>query len=240
MEVDVVFTPGEAAGRRLGGVAAVLIDVIRATTTITAAFGNGCRDVVPALTIEEAREVAGRYPAEQVILAGTRDGVKISGFQLGNSPLEYTRAVVEGKTIVLTSTNGTRALRALDTAAEVAICSFLNVSGVARWLAAKGGQVLVACAGLKDGFSLEDAVCAGMLIDRLKTSFKGDVALRDGGRAAEAIYRAFGADILAMLRGTDWGRRIEGMGLLEDLKFCSRVDVTLSVPRMIEGRISCP
>jgi len=187
-------------------------------------------------TLREARVVALTL-GDGVLLAGERAAAKIAGAHLGNSPGEYERERIEGKTVVLTTTNGTRAFRAIDGAREVIACTFLNVSATARWLRRAGLDVLIVCAGRTGHFCLEDAVGGGMLIDRLSRISDHALELSDGARAARLLYAANQGDLLEMLRGCEWGRGITRKGFGADLEICAQVDLTDVVPVMREGRL---
>jgi len=214
----------------------VVIDVIRASTTITIALHHGCAGIVPVRTLREARVVALTL-GDGVLLAGERAAAKIAGAHLGNSPAEYERERIEGKTVVLTTTNGTRAFRAIDGARDVIACAFLNMSATARWLRRAGLDVLIVCAGRNGHFCLEDAVGGGMLIDRLSRISDRPLELSDGARAARLLYAADQGDLLEMLRGCEWGRGITRKGFGADLEICAQVDLTDVVPVMREGRL---
>jgi 2-phosphosulfolactate phosphatase len=161
----------------------------------------------------------------------------MAGADLGNSPAEYGRERVEGKTVVLTTSNGTRALRTIEGARDVIACAFLNVSATARWLRRAGLDVLIVCAGRNGHFCFEDAVGGGMLIDRLSRISDRSLELSDGARAAHLLYAANRGDLLEVLRGCEWGRDITRKGFGADLEVCAQVDLTDVVPVMREGRL---
>ena len=234
MRLDIALSRRDLPSRSLSGRAAVVIDIIRASTTITIALHHGCAAIVPVRTLGEARAVALTL-GDGVLLAGERRAAKIAGFDLGNSPAEYSRERVQGKTIVLTTTNGTRAFGAVDRARAVIACAFLNVSAVARWLGRAGLDVLIVCAGRRGHFSLEDAVGAGMLIDRLLGVCREAVELADAARAAHLLYASHRDDLLGMLQGCEWGRSIVREGFGTDLEICAQVDLTDVVAVMREG-----
>jgi 2-phosphosulfolactate phosphatase len=234
--VDIAFSGWDQRRQSAAGRSAVVIDIIRASTTITMALHHGCAGIVPARTLREARAVALTL-GDGVLLAGERAAAKIAGAHLGNSPGEYERERIEGKTIVLTTTNGTRALRAIDGARDVIACAFLNVSATARWLRRAGLDVLIVCAGRNGHFCLEDAVGGGMLIDRLSRSSDRPLELSDAARAAHLLYAANQGNLLEMLRGCEWGRGITRKGFGADLEICAQVDLTDVVPVVREGRL---
>jgi 2-phosphosulfolactate phosphatase len=214
----------------------VVIDVIRASTTITIALHHGCAGIVPARTLREARAMALTL-GDGVLLAGERAAVKMAGAQLGNSPGEYARERIEGRIVVLTTTNGTRAFRAIEGARDVIACAFLNVSATARWLRRAGLDVLIVCAGRNGHFCFEDAVGGGMLIDRLSRLSDRPLELSDAARAVHLLYSANQGNLLEVLRGCEWGRDIIRKGFGADLEICAQVDLTDVVPVMREGRL---
>ena len=236
MIVDIALSRRDLGRHAGAGRSAVVIDVIRASTTITIALHHGCAGIVPARSLREARAIALRL-GDATLLAGERAASKVVGADLGNSPAEYERERVEGKIVVLTTTNGTRALRAIEGARAVIACAFLNVSAAARWLRRAGPDVLIVCAGRNGHFCFEDAVGGGMLIDRLLRLSDRSLQLSDAARAAHLLYTANGGALLEMLRGSEWGRDITRKGFGADLEICAQVDLTDVVPVMREGRL---
>ncbi len=236
MTLDVAFSRHDVARRSASSRAAIVIDIIRASTTIAIALHNGCAGIIPVGERDEARTLAATLGGS-VLLAGERRAEKIAGFDLGNSPADFSRERVAGKTVVLTTTNGTRAFRALDGAREVIVCAFVNVSAVARWLSRAGLDVMIVCAGRRGHFCLEDAVGGGMLIDRLLRVFDGAIALSDAARASRMLYAAHQGDLLGMLRDCEWGRGLTEEGFGADLEICAQVDVIGTVPVMRDGRL---
>lgn len=206
----------------------VVIDVLRATTCIAAALQAGASCVIPCLTPEEARER--RTPG--ALLAGERGSLPLEGFDLGNSPLEFTPERVRGRTILMTTTNGTRALRA---APGPALCAGLvNRAAVARSLLGCAA-VDVVCAGTDGRFSADDWGAAGALLAGLREV--AEVEADDGARAAEAWFLAGAADLEGLLAATAHGRRLAGLGLQADLAACARLDVWDVVPVFRDGVI---
>ncbi len=235
MHLDVLFLPGELGARPRPEPAAVVIDVIRATTTIVTAFRCGVRAVFPVASVEEARQA--QLAARGALLAGERGGQRLSGFDLGNSPREFTTEVVEGRDVVLTTSNGTKTLRAVAEGRAVAIGAFLNRSAVGRWLLGRSEDALIVCSGYEGIFSLEDAVCAGAVVDRMVGQGES-LTVGDGARACQVLWARYGSDVPGLLRTTGWGRHIVGIGLGADLDVCAQVDVTDVVPVMMGERIS--
>jgi 2-phosphosulfolactate phosphatase len=170
MRVDVFFTPQEITPTDASNRIVAVVDVLRASTTIAVALANGARVVVPLASSEEVVSRSKSLTRSEVKLAGERKSKTISGFDLGNSPLEYGKEVVEGKTIMLTTTNGTAAILAIQGARDVVIASYVNFSAVLSMLRAalRGGtDVTILCAGQDRRFALEDAACAGRFVQQI-------------------------------------------------------------------------
>jgi len=234
MRLDVLLLPCELPVRPRPEPSAVVIDVLRATTSIVVAFANGCRSVLPVASAEEAWRA--RAADGGVVLAGEAGGLRLEGFDLGNSPREFTRVAVGGRDVVLTTSNGTKTLRAVGPGRTVAIGAFRNRAAVGDWLIARGGDGLIVCSGYEGAFSLEDAACAGAIVDRVAQR-SPQAALDDGARACRILWERLGPDLPALLRGSGWGKRLCGLGLEADLGLCGVVDATDVVPLMREGRI---
>jgi len=232
--IDVALTPEEVRGIPLSGVTAIVLDVVRASTTIVAALAGGARAVRPVATPEDARALGRRGDAEPVLIGGERDGSPPPGFDRGNSPAEYTPDRVRGRTVVFTTTNGTRALLALQGARRVAVGGFVNAAAVARWAAAEPGDVLLVCAGEKGRFCLEDAVCAGLLVSRLTGPER---PLTDAARAARVLWERYRDDLGAMLRDAAWAQALVAQGRGADLPLCTALDVHDVVPVLREDAL---
>src|SRR4030066_242814 len=169
MKINVLFSPLGADELSFTGRTTVVIDVLRASSTIVAALSNGAKEVVPVGTVEFAVKVSGGIFGGQALLGGERNTKKIEGFALGNSPSEYTKEVVNGKSIVFYSTNGSRAIVKAKYSANLFICSFNNLKALAKHLKKLNEDVIILCSGNNNFFSLEDSVCAGMLISEMVT-----------------------------------------------------------------------
>ena len=168
MRLDVAFQPAELAPGEAAGRTVVVVDILRFTTTACAALQAGARAVVPAASTEEAMQLARTLGPEDVLLGGERGGRKIEGFALGNSPLEMTPAAVAGKLLVMTTTNGTRALLAVQGAETVYLGSAANFGVLGARLRegfARTGELLIVCSGREGQFALDDAYCAGRLVE---------------------------------------------------------------------------
>jgi 2-phosphosulfolactate phosphatase len=235
MNVGVFFTSREVDEVEVEGRVAVVIDVIRATSAMIEAFANGARGIFPTDSTEEAIKLASSLGREDTLLCGERRGLRIDGFDLGNSPREFTRETVGGKQLVMTTTNGTRALLAAEVAERVLAASFLNLTAVGNALAGASDLALV-CAGRQNRFALDDALCAGLLLKQLGDMHEGDIETNDAGRVAMELA-ANHTPSAAFLRTTTAGRALEGLGLQEDLDLCASVDRHDLVPEMRDRRI---
>ncbi|MDE0020654.1 MAG: 2-phosphosulfolactate phosphatase [Candidatus Poribacteria bacterium] len=212
-----------------GAVAA--IDILRATSTIAAALANGAEAVAPALSPEEAVEMRG--DCGETLLGGERGNVKLDGFDLGNSPLEYTRAVVEGRTICFTTTNGTRLIRAAEGARRLFAGAFINISAVCRALEADCGNALLACAGTHGRLSLDDALFAGACVHRIKGAFD---RLTDAARTAEALWLSRRGDLRAALREAEHAQTLLRFGYERDIDYAAQIDAAPVLPIYEAGR----
>ena len=212
----------------------VIIDVFRATSTIASALYNGAKCVIPVDSVPRAIEISKNIDG---IAAGERDGMIAEGLQHGNSPLEYNREFIENKTLVLTTTNGTRLLQmALDNNADTIISgSFPNLSAVCDYLAAQKKNVVLGCAGWKDRFNLEDTLFAGAVIHRLKKKF---IIHCDSSLMAETIYTKYKNDLVDFAPNlTHYHRLVERFGLIEDIKYCLTEDVANVLPVYMDGKL---
>jgi 2-phosphosulfolactate phosphatase len=236
MRIESLFTPSEIDESEVKGKIVAVIDVLRVCTTMAYAMSRGSERIIPVESIEAAMNLAASLDKKVTLLGGEREGKKIDGFDLGNSPLEYTTEVVKGKTLILATTNGTRAISMSQGAKEVLIASFVNMSAVAEYLAAVAEEpIVIVCAGKESTFAFEDAACAGMLIDRLCQG--GNCDLNDGAHAARLLYRQTQQSILVLLRNCEHGRYLESIGFGQDLEVCGRVDSLNILPIVREGRI---
>lgn len=236
MRIDLVLAPALTDEQALRDRSVVVIDVLRASTSIITALGNGAKEVIPVASVETAVRIAGNLAGDVTLLGGERHGKLIEGFHLGNSPAEYTAERVRGKTIVFSSTNGSQALVKARYAQELLVCGFVNISAMRDHLLTRDRDLVLVCAGRDGGFSLEDTVCAGMLIDLLLHDHRDDHALTDAARAAEVLYRALGKNVLRLVKSTDHGRYLEEIGFGDDLRLCADVDV-LPVIAQLEANV---
>ena len=237
--IDLYFTPPEADRASIDGRQIVIIDVLRSCTSIAVALSNGASRVIPVESVEEAARLASSLGATSRLLCGERDGRKVSGFDLGNSPREYARERVEGATLIFASTNASPLMAGLLEGREQLLLAYVNVGAVADAVRRRGEDLVVVCAGKIKRFALEDAACAGALIRRLEAAGEA-VALNDAAETAREYDRAHGHDPEGILSRSEHGRDLIGMGFEDDLPVCAKIDSVPVVPHLREGRITAP
>lgn len=230
MKIDVHFTLPEVDAADLADATVVVVDPIRATTSIVEALANGAGSIYPTASTEDAVRLASSLGRDDTILCGERKGVKVEGFDLGNSPAEFDEAAVSGKKLVMSTTNGTRALATAAEAGRVVVCAFTNLSAVAREVS-KDDAVVVLCAGREDRFAIDDALCAGHLVRRLLEGSDSEVELDDPARAAHALAEEL-TPTRKLLSTIAAGRALGEIGLADDLDICGDVDRHAIVPIM--------
>jgi 2-phosphosulfolactate phosphatase len=233
--INVFLSPLEVDESASEGSVAVVIDVIRATTTMVEALANGARAIIPTASTEEAVKLASSLGRKDTLLCGERKGLKVQGFDLGNSPAEFTGNVVGGKQLVMSTTNGTRAFLAAEDSDRVLAASFLNLSAVVATVREEA-SLLIVCAGKEDRFSLEDALCAGLLIRRLADLEGADFVLNDAARMVADLASLHEVDA-EFLASTAAGNALLEVGLERDLEVCASLDRYSLVPEMRDRRI---
>ena len=230
-DLSVHLLPALIPDGALEGGVAVVVDVLRATTSMLHALASGCTAVLPCVEIDEARRVAASMPAGSALLAGEREGVPIEGFDLSNSPDTFDATTCGGRTMVMTTTNGTRAIHASIGAERVLIAAFVNLGATLAAIRADGRPVHVVCSGTDGLVSLEDSLLAGALAE-------GADLRNDQARIAARAWRdvraeCHGGTLAAVLGGGRGGHRVRSLGLDADLEAAARVD---SVPIVAELR----
>jgi 2-phosphosulfolactate phosphatase len=232
MRVDVYFTPQEVAAGDVANRVVAVVDVLRASTSIAVALENGARAVIPLASSEDVVSRAKNLARSEVKLAGERRSQQISGFDYGNSPLEFTRENVDGKTILMSTTNGTNAILAVQGARDVLIASYVNFSAVLSMLRAalRGGtDVAIVCAGQERHFSLEDSACAGLFVQHI-TEKHTKAEINDAAQAAMLIDKKFGANRKKLFKSSTHGIALAEAGFGDDLDACAELDSYSVVP----------
>ncbi|MCX5675184.1 MAG: 2-phosphosulfolactate phosphatase [Planctomycetota bacterium] len=233
--ISVLFEPVARAGVDLAGATAVVIDAIRATTTIVAALAAGCREVIPYRTPDEVRAEVSRRPPGTVVTAGERLGVRIEGLDFNNSPAVMTAANVGGRTLLLTTTNGTQAILDARAARTVLIAALPNRRAIARRAAAMGRRVVFVSAGTVGAVSCEDTLVAGAVIEAILEE-PGDAPwhLEDSAQVALAAWRGAAGRLAGIFHQTWGGAFIAQLGLEDDMAVCAQVD-TMDVVPVVRG-----
>ena len=234
MKCNVIFCPAHIEELYFTGKTIVMIDVLRASNTIITALNNGAREIVPVGSVEFAVKVSGGMFGGQTLIGGERNTRKIDGFALGNSPLEYTGDIVAGKSIIFFTTNGSKAVVKAKFSENLFVCSFANLTAVAKHIISLDQDFEILCAGKNHSFSLEDAVCAGALISKIQV-LKGKLELNDTANASVVLKKSFGKSTLNMLKSTEHGRVLMENQFEEDIKHCSHIDNVKVIPFFSEN-----
>jgi 2-phosphosulfolactate phosphatase len=240
MRVDVYFGPQEVVASDVVNRVVAVVDVLRASTSIAIALANGARAVIPLANSEEVVTRSKSLARSEVKLAGERKSQAIPGFDVGNSPLEFTREAVEGKTVLMTTTNGTNAILAAQGARDVVIASYVNFSAVLSMLRAAlrgGADVAILCAGQEKRFALEDAACAGRFVQHI-TEKHSKAELNDAAQAAVLIDKKFGANLKRLLRTSSHGVALTEAGFGDDIVACAELDAYPVVPVFQDRQIT--
>jgi 2-phosphosulfolactate phosphatase len=238
MKLDVLLTPGELLPADVAERTAVVIDVLRASSTIAEALGAGARTIYPVASVEDALRLANTLGREEVLLCGERKALPIEGFDLGNSPSEFTPERVAGKTLVMSTTNGTTVMTAAQAASRVVIGSFLNLSAVVDDLVRSQAEPVFLCSGREGKFGLEDAACAGRMAAALMEALpEVEWELNDGALAAVSLAERHG-EAEALFRQVAAGKQLIDAGLEGDLAVCASVDRHDILPVLHERQVT--
>ncbi|TAJ11448.1 2-phosphosulfolactate phosphatase [Marinilabiliaceae bacterium JC017] len=232
--IDIIPSARFVTASEVAGKTVVVIDVLRATSVMVTAFINGVESIIPVLTPEEAFAIKAQSSGP-VILGGEREALPIPGFDYGNSPLSYTAENVKGKTLVMTTSNGTRAIKAAEPAKELFIGSFLNADALVQHLSTKE-EICFVCAGTNGHYSLDDALCAGYIIDGLRCIQK-DMELSDFALATATLYHDNKNNLNALTALGKHYCTLISKGYENDLNYCFSTGVTEILPHWQEGRI---
>ncbi len=230
--VEVCFTPIEFDLYQAEYKIVVVIDVLRATSAICTAIENGVSRIIPVSTVEEARA----YQRQGYMAGAERNGKIVEGFEFGNSPFAYMGDEIKGKTIVLTTTNGTKTINLASSIPTVVIGSLCNLDALCDWLIEQEENTLVLGSGWKGKFNLEDTICAGAIVDQLIDSGKFK-AEEDSTIAAKFIFRSARENIFSFLKASSHRRRLRNLNLNEDIKYCLSPNTIQSIPILKDGEI---
>jgi len=229
-KLEVCLSPALLSLYKVDEYIAVIVDIFRATSSICYGIENGAEAIIPVAEVEEC--LAYRDKEANFLLAAERNGEVVTGFDFGNSPFSYTKEKVGGKTVVLTTTNGTHALHLSRSAKKIVIGSFLNLTSLCNWLKTQNENILLVCAGWKNNFNLEDTLFSGAVVDQLKS---GDYKTDDAAIAANDLYQLAKGDLNAYLTKTSHSERLKKLGIEADIAFCLNVDITTAIP-VLQGQ----
>ena len=228
--IEACYSPRDFHQYQEGFELIVVIDVLRATSAICVAIENGVKGIIPDETVNEARE----YLNKGYIAAAERGGKIVEGFPMGNSPISYLDPKLRGETIVLTTTNGTKAINMAEKKETVVIGSLNNLDAITDWLIRQERDTLVLASGWKDKFNLEDTICAGAIIDGVLNSGKFS-SNEDSSVAAKFIYRSAKDNIFAYLKASSHRRRLRALNLNADVNFCLTPNNLTAIPILKDG-----
>lgn len=227
LKIEVCFTPALLPLYNIENSIVVVVDIFRATSSICYGIENGAEAIIPVSRVEECAA----YHGTDCLLAAERDGEVVAGFDFGNSPFAYTAEKVAGKTVVLTTTNGTHAIQLSRSAKKIVIGSFFNLSALCDWLKGQGDHILLVCAGWKNKFNLEDTIFTGAVVDQiLSAGYRPD----DSSIAALDLFQLAKGDLRGYLKKTSHSERLKRLGIEKDIDFCLNVDITRAIP-VLEG-----
>ncbi|WP_251860644.1 2-phosphosulfolactate phosphatase family protein [Clostridium sp. Marseille-Q2269] len=234
MKIDIVISADHIDEKKLLNKTVAVIDILRATSVIVTAINNGCNKVVPVLTVEEARDIA-KNSKEDIILGGERNAVKIDGFNFSNSPLEYTKEKVDKKIVILSTTNGTRAINNSFNAKNILISALINSKATADVIDKLNEDLIIVNSGTYGQFSMDDFICGGYLIDCLY-NIRKDLELSDIAKTAHYIY-INNKDINSFVGKANHFHRLKSLNLEKDLEYCFQKDIINVVPQYKNGAI---
>ena len=236
MRIQVIAYAGEAKDTDFTGKNVVVIDVLRATSVVVTAIQNGAKSVIPVASVEDAKRIYSEAgDGGNILLCGERNAETIPGFHLGNSPLEYTPDVVKTKNLILTTTNGTRAIQNINRASAIYIGAFLNASAIAKQIISEGKDICLVCAGTNNQFSMDDGLCAGMIISLVQQRVPCECT--DLASLLCEHYLAHRENIESALHACTHYHVLMKKGWKEDIAFCLKNNVFEIVPVFKNGEI---
>lgn len=230
--IDVCFSPALFPLYDATESIVVVIDILRATSSICVAFNNGVKSIVPVATVEES--IA--YREKGFLVGAERKGEMVDGFDLGNSPFSYMDPKVRDRNIALTTTNGTQAIQVARGAFQIAIGSFLNLDAICNWLLRQDRNIILLCSGWKNSFNFEDTLFAGAVVHRLLPHFEL-TDHRDSALAAMQLYNLAGNDLYGFLEQSSHRKRLEKLQIEDDIMYCLTPNQTDVIPVMVGDAI---
>lgn len=237
MHADLFLIPEPVGETRLAGKTVVVIDVLRASTTICQALKSGARAVIPVVGSGEAAEMRSKIGVESTILGGERGGIKIDGFDLGNSPFEYTEDKVNGKTVIFTTSNGTKGYNRAGASKLIITGALVNISAVVQRVAQAEQDLAILCSGQDGDFSIEDTLCGGMLLHKLAAEAKLELELNDAATLALLLYRSNSRALQKTIARGEHGRHLVKLGFEKDVTMAGEIDSLPVLPILKDSRL---
>lgn len=235
MNIDVVISAQHIKPEKFKDRIVVVIDVLRATSVMVTALNNGCNKIIPVKEIEEAIDIASK-DRNKYLLGGERGGIKIDKFDFSNSPLDYTEDIVKGKSLIMTTTNGTRAIKNSEEAEKIFIGALINGRVVAEKLAKLNKDVTFVNAGTDGEFSMDDFITSGYIINCLRDIMKNHCSLTDIAKTSEYVY-INNPSIISFVKDALHYKRMKELRYNEDLRYCLSKDLINIVPEYRDGEI---
>lgn len=234
MKIDVALLPKTVHEMDLSDTVCIVLDIFRATTSIVTSLSNGCAAMVPVLSTEDASVAASQI--DHALFAGERQSIRIEGYDFGNSPFEFSKDKVKDRTIVMTTSNGTIAIKATEGSYRTFIGSFLNAKAVAKEAQKHDKDILIVCAGTDGLFSLEDALCAGLLVQLV--SEDKETFLTDSAQGTLLMYNQAKNTLVETGVKSRNGKRLYDLQRMDDVEYCFQTDILDIVPEYREERIT--
>jgi len=235
--IDVFVSAQSFQEEELRDKTAVVVDVLRAGSTMITALHNHAKGIIPVADMGDASKISQNLDSPHYLLCGEKGGAKIESYDLGNSPLDYTKEKVENKTIILNTTNGTRAIKRAGLAREIMIGAFINLEVLISALKTVETDIVLVCAGWKGRLAVEDLLCAGNIIYEL-TGGKLPQKVQDGAKVAFSLYERFGDDIEKAAKTSNYAVRLKDIVSEEEISYCCQRSTMRVLPVMKEGIIS--
>lgn len=236
MKIDVIPVCGKVLSSHISSSTVIVVDVLRSTSCIITAVGNGANKVVPAIDPGEAAMLAGRLGHQEVVLAGERDAIKLPDFDLGNSPAEFTGKAVQDRSVIISTSNGTAAIQAMSAAKHVLIGGMINRTAVAKRAVELGGDIIIACAGTGGQISADDLLAAGSIAEAIHRMAREPMEASDITMVCCMLYADWKQG-RADLTVTKHCARLIALGFEEDIRYCFSEDITSVVPVYENGII---
>ncbi|NBC26292.1 MAG: 2-phosphosulfolactate phosphatase [Bacteroidetes bacterium] len=235
--LDVFFSSQSFHEEELRKKVVVVVDVLRASSTIITALMNHAKGIIPVEDMGEASRISQSVDSENILLCGEKDGVKIEGYDLGNSPFEYSESMIENKTLIFNTTNGTKAIKKAVGASQIYIGSFLNLSTIVHTLKSEEKDIVLVCAGWRGRMAIEDLLFAGNVVYNLSDGALSPEA-RDGAKVAFGLYDNFRGNLPKVIHSSNHAVRLKNIAGEKDIDYCAQTDICDILPVLNDGIIS--